>query len=134
MIQNAFKWQLAFHQALNVGVLADDPRGVFLLPRVNLYTTFAARLTVFTAGTVTVKLRFGLNDLVPITGYGVDFDALVAVNAVSLRSVGYAIGAAAPNVPGNPNSILPPVARVFITTGAGTQVTFQVFYACLGHE
>lgn len=133
---NPFKWVLGWRETVNLGLVTDSPRAVFLLPRVNLYSTFAFRATTVTAGDVLVKLRFGFQATTPITGYGCDSIVITTVNQTEIRSVGYAIGAALPNIPGNPNSILPPVVRVFITTNAvtGFNGTFEVRYACLGIE
>jgi len=127
----AVKWNVAFQEAFAASTAVDASRGTFQLPEINLFTSFGVLISAFTGGTVIVKLRVGVNAATLITGRGLDFILLGALNAQDIASVGYGIGAAAPAVPGNALFLLPPVVQVFTTTAAAT-LTYQVLYACIG--
>jgi hypothetical protein len=140
----AHKWTVLFNQRVTgLANLTNSPRGVFLLPGDGRYDTFAARTTDVQIGSLTnVKLRFGFSSAIfalGLNGPGLDLPGplgggFLATGDQDWGSVGYAIGAVAPNVPGNEFSILPPVGRVIITAPgiAGRDFTYQVYGAYLG--
>ena len=125
------KWNIAFSQAVAASTVVDIAQGTFQLPEINVFTSFGVMIDAFTGGNITVKLRVGFNGFTLITGRGLDFINLGALNAQDVASVGFGIAAAAPAIAGNALFILPPVVQVFITTAAAT-LTYRVVYACVG--
>jgi len=130
---NAFKWHIVASETIAALTVTDSAREAFVIQPVNLYHTFAAKLVApLTAGTVTIKVRFGLIQPTIVAGnHGFDLPVLNALNQTVMGNVAAANALAAPNVAGNPNLILPPCGRVFITTVAST-LTYELWAAYLG--
>jgi len=131
MDQGAWGWVRLAQEALAGVTLADNLRGFVDIPPNQGALTFRVRIPVFAAGTVTVRLRFGMQDADAglITAQGIDFVALGAVNASDLRSVNW--GGAAPAPGGTSPGIMPPRVAVFLTTAAGTTLTYELVCACI---
>lgn len=136
---NAGRWRLVFRQRVTgLANLTNSGRAFFLLPELTTFDTFAVRMMSLSIGTLTnVKLRFGFPGglaALGLAGAGIDFPGpFVAAGDMQWGSVGYAPGAAGPDVDGNANSILPPCGRVYITTPgvAGRDFTYEVLAADL---
>lgn len=128
-------WDVAFQEAAPDNV-ANQFRQSIQLPAFNMFSTFAVITPIRVAGTVTVSLRFGFADPVPLAtpGRGINFPALGAGGPgdFDFAAEGYGVAAAAPNVPGNELAILPPVCSIYITTTLGVNLTYQVLYTCIG--
>lgn len=130
MYGQAWGWQKVASEALVVGALNDDLRGFFDLPPVNIFTTFRVALPAFASGSVIVKLRFGFTDAdAAVAPEGVDATILNTLNDSFFFSVDW--GGPAPAPQGTPNSILPPRVAVLITTVDPTDLTYDLFGACL---
>ena len=128
----AHPWTPSFSESLAGVTLAASNRGTFRIPYVNLYTTFFLWVPVWTAGNITLSLRFGIDG--PTAGAaveGINFPVLATANDSRIQSVAWVVGAAAPNIPGSAPGILPPHVAVIVTTAAGTTLDYVVFYACV---
>jgi hypothetical protein len=129
---NPFKWHIVWAESFAASTVTDNARDPFLIQPVNAFHTFAARLRLLTAGTVVVKVRFGLTQPTIVGGnHGFDLPVLNALNQTVMGNIAAANALAAPNVAGNPNLILPPVGRVFVTT-VGATLTVELWAAYLG--
>lgn len=131
----AVPWHGFFSESGNLGALGPQAkRGAFTMGQHVLFPTFRVVINAFTAGDVTVFLRFGFQDPdAEAATEGINFALLAALNASDTRSPVWVAGAAAPNFNGNPNSVLPPRVSVQITTNAvtGFNGKYTVYYAGL---
>lgn len=133
---NGMRWKLLFEETFAAqGALVDSARGLALIPEINLHTTFALWIPVFTAGNVSVKLRFGFSTNVALASFAGCDSALIAAAdlTVLMRQAysGVAGPGAAPIAGGSPDGILPPVVRVFTSCAAATTLQYQILYSCL---
>lgn len=129
----AMKWSLMFRHVLAVGGVTARTKIINLeLPDFNLFSTFRVRVTVFTAGTATYDLRFGLTAAeADVSLLGITFAAVTGVNSGDYRSQVWAAGVAAPDAVGNALSILPPVMTLSFATPAAADMTVELYAACL---
>lgn len=130
---NRQPWVDAFNRDFVASTASAVAIGAFTLPITNIFASFRVLVTLFTAGTVQIHLRFGFDESdigVLANQQGIDFAVLGALGAADFRTVTYDIAAGAPDVKGNPLAILPPRCRIFATTAAAT-LSVHVYFTCL---
>ena len=127
----AYDWHRIGKYVIN-GLTVDVKQGNIIIPMGNLCSTFLALCTRRVAGNVDIKLRFGLFAADADTSpNGLNFRNLAALNdSDGPRSIVSTQGAAAPNVVGNENIILPPTITVRTTSPAGADLDFELWFAC----
>lgn len=127
-----YGWREVFEDTLAAATHANVTRAFFSLPPVNLFPTFRVHVSAFTAGSVSVFLRFGFQDAdAAASALGVNFAAVAALDASDYRSQVWVNAAVAPDANGNPLSILPPRVAIRLTCNA-TTLTYSVFCNCIG--
>jgi len=129
----AMKWTMLHRHVLVVGGVTARTKLVNLqLPDFSLFPTFRVRVTAYTSGGVTYDLRFGLTAAESDIGtLGINFALINGLNVGDFRSVVWNQGALAPDVIGNPLSILPPVMTLSFATAAAANLTAELYAACL---
>jgi hypothetical protein len=135
---SALKWSRCFSEAVASGVaLLDVERGSFDLPEHCIGFTSYARITAFTEGTASIRLRLGMQANAEFSG-GIIFRSLAALNDSDYRSV--AINpAGGSGAVFNPKAVFPVIysphvtVRLTTTTGAGgtSTFTYEVWAAAL---
>jgi hypothetical protein len=129
----AMKWTLLFSHVISVaGATARTKVANLELPDFNLFATFRTRVTAYGSGGATHDVRFGMTAAeADVSTLGINFALLGSLNAGDFRSVVWTPAAVAPDVVGNPLSILPPVMTLSFTTAAAASLTVELYTACL---